>query len=137
MSCKWEVDRTKLDPQLVEDVTNLFDEDPADWIVHYGFRSSADQERLWEQGRTTPGPIVTNAKPGHSPHEFGLAIDFHQLVDGKDSWNIGADWKRIMAAVDAHPRLHGGWHFPTPDNDHIQSVEWYKKRAELIAAGKW
>lgn len=137
MSCKWEVDRSKLEPQFVTDITDLFDDDPADWIIHYGFRSSAEQAALYAEGRTAPGQIVTNAKPGHSAHEFGEAVDFHQLLDGKDSWAVNDDWKRIMAKVDAHPRLHGGWHFPEPDDDHIQSLTWYKTRQQLQAEGKW
>lgn len=43
--------------------------------VVQGLRSWADQARIYAQGRTTPGPIVTNAPPGHSMHEFGLAVD--------------------------------------------------------------
>lgn len=38
-------------------------------------RSFATQAALHAQGRTAPGRIVTNAKPGHSFHNFGLALD--------------------------------------------------------------
>lgn len=38
-------------------------------------RSLKVQEALYAQGRTCPGCIVTNAKPGYSYHNFGLAID--------------------------------------------------------------
>lgn len=38
-------------------------------------RSMATQAALYAQGRTRPGPVVTNAKPGHSYHNFGLALD--------------------------------------------------------------
>jgi peptidoglycan L-alanyl-D-glutamate endopeptidase CwlK len=43
--------------------------------VVQGLRSWADQAALYAQGRTAPGNIVTNAPPGHSMHEFGLAVD--------------------------------------------------------------
>jgi peptidoglycan L-alanyl-D-glutamate endopeptidase CwlK len=46
--------------------------------VLHGRRTFAEQARLYAQGRTTPGPIVTKAPPGSSWHNFGLAID---LVD--------------------------------------------------------
>lgn len=36
-------------------------------------RSRATQEKLYAQGRTTKGPIVTYAKPGQSYHESGKA----------------------------------------------------------------
>ena len=38
-------------------------------------RSMAVQAALHAQGRTAPGKIVTNARPGYSFHNFGLAID--------------------------------------------------------------
>jgi len=31
---------------------------------------------LYFQGRTTPGKIVTNARPGESAHNFGIAVDW-------------------------------------------------------------
>lgn len=40
-----------------------------------GFRSMEEQQKLYDQGRTTPGPIVTNAKPGKSKHNYGKAFD--------------------------------------------------------------
>ena len=142
MSLKWEVDRTKLDPQMVADLENdIFEDDPADWIIHNGHRDEAEQEADWEQGRDGhPGSIITYAKPGQSPHDVlpALAVDFHELTpDGKDDWTVGPNWRRIMAKVDAHPRLHGGWHFPHPDNDHIQSIRWPQVRELLKAEGKW
>jgi peptidoglycan LD-endopeptidase CwlK len=43
--------------------------------VVQGLRNWQDQERLYAQGRTAPGGIVTDAPPLHSMHEFGLAVD--------------------------------------------------------------
>lgn len=43
--------------------------------VVQAFRSWGQQQKEWAQGRTAPGPIVTNAPPGHSWHEFGMAVD--------------------------------------------------------------
>lgn len=40
-----------------------------------GLRSMEEQARIYAQGRTTPGRIVSNAKPGSSFHNFGLAMD--------------------------------------------------------------
>ena len=40
-----------------------------------GFRSVADQNTLYAQGRTQPGNIVTNARGGRSLHNYGLAVD--------------------------------------------------------------
>lgn len=44
-------------------------------FITQGFRTYAEQKALYDQGRTKPGPIVTNAKPGTSLHEFGKAFD--------------------------------------------------------------
>lgn len=40
-----------------------------------GLRSYQQQAALYAQGRTKPGKIVTNARPGSSWHNYGLAID--------------------------------------------------------------
>src|ERR1035438_318645 len=38
-------------------------------------RTWADQAKLYAQGRTVPGQIVTDSPPGYSWHEMGLACD--------------------------------------------------------------
>lgn len=43
--------------------------------VVQGYRSLLQQAALYAQGRTAPGKIVTDSPPGHSWHEFGLAVD--------------------------------------------------------------
>jgi hypothetical protein len=44
------------------------------WVVE-GHRSYKRSDELFEQGRTKPGPVVTNAKAGQSAHNFGIAAD--------------------------------------------------------------
>lgn len=64
-----------------------------------GHRTNAEQQRLYNQGRTTPGNIVTNARPGQSIHNFGLAIDY-VLVNEDDtnvSWVVNKQWRRVGA----------------------------------------
>jgi peptidoglycan L-alanyl-D-glutamate endopeptidase CwlK len=46
------------------------------YIAISGLRSWEEQEALYAKGRTAPGRIVTNARPGSSMHNFGLAADF-------------------------------------------------------------
>jgi hypothetical protein len=55
-----------------------------------GYRTFAEQDALYAQGRTTPGKIVTNAKGGQSFHNFGLAFD---VVDANHGYNI--DWGHL------------------------------------------
>ncbi len=40
-----------------------------------GTRTYAEQDKLYAQGRTAPGKIVTNARGGQSWHNFGVAWD--------------------------------------------------------------
>lgn len=46
-----------------------------DYILISGNRTWAEQDKLYAQGRTAPGAIVTNAKGGQSNHNFGIAAD--------------------------------------------------------------
>ncbi|WVE38856.1 M15 family metallopeptidase, partial [Priestia megaterium] len=48
-------------------------------VITEGFRSIEQQHKLYSQGRTTPGIIVTNAKGGYSYHNYGLAFDIALL----------------------------------------------------------
>lgn len=96
--------------------------------VVQGFRSYNDQKKLWDQGRDANGNvvnsaiIVTNAPPGHSWHEFGLAIDVCPFVDGQPDWDLqNPAWKRIVA-VGESLGFYSGSHFvhPRPDWPHLQ-----------------
>jgi peptidoglycan LD-endopeptidase CwlK len=73
------------------------------------YRSIAEQDELYAQGRTKPGSIVTNARGGQSYHNYGLAIDFCLLKKTSDGtvqvvWdreidlnsNDMADWTEVV-----------------------------------------
>ncbi|MGN7309927.1 peptidoglycan-binding protein [Alkalicoccobacillus gibsonii] len=65
--------------------------------ISSGFRSFEEQTKLFNQGRSTPGNIVTNARAGYSNHNFGLAVDYF-LTDheGKKAiWTVNAQWRRV------------------------------------------
>lgn len=100
------------------------------FFITDGFRSFEDQTKLYEQGRTTPGNIVTNAKAGQSAHNYGLAVDCAFQKDGKLSYDskmysliypiarklgfeLGADWKGFV------------------DKPHFEHPQW-----EKISQGK-
>ena len=40
-----------------------------------GLRTYEEQDKLYAQGRTAPGNIITKAKGGYSNHNFGIAFD--------------------------------------------------------------
>lgn len=50
------------------------------------YRSKERQDYLYEQGRTRPGKIVTNAKGDTDKgyHQYGLALDIFQNIKGKE-----------------------------------------------------
>lgn len=63
--------------------------------VTQGLRTMAQQEAIYAQGRTTAGSIVSNAKPGYSYHNYGLAFDIVVLtIDGKANWTVNSEWNR-------------------------------------------
>jgi peptidoglycan L-alanyl-D-glutamate endopeptidase CwlK len=58
-----------------------------DILITCTLRLGEEQDRLYAQGRTAPGHIVTNAKAGQSAHQYGMALDFVPLVFGKPDWS--------------------------------------------------
>jgi peptidoglycan L-alanyl-D-glutamate endopeptidase CwlK len=48
-----------------------------------GTRTYEEQNTLYEQGRTTTGRIVTNARGGYSNHNFGIAFDIGVFEGGR------------------------------------------------------
>jgi len=69
-----------------------------------GLRDYDQQEKLFSQGRTTPGKIVTNAMPGQSLHNFGLAADscfvgndpyLEKSQDGSLLWKAFGDFCKL------------------------------------------
>ena len=52
------------------------------YVVICGTRTYQEQAALYRRGRDIPGPKVTNAPPGYSMHNFGLAIDMG-VFEGK------------------------------------------------------
>lgn len=58
-----------------------------DVLIYRTYASLEAQAALYEQGRTTPGPIVTNAKPGQSMHNYRCAFDAVPMLNGKPLWD--------------------------------------------------
>lgn len=52
------------------------------------YRTFAEQDILYAQGRTSPGNIVTNAKGGQSFHNYGVAFDVAINRNGVLDYNI-------------------------------------------------
>ena len=70
-----------------------------DLLITSTYRSNDEQAALYAQGRTKPGAIVTNARPGDSYHNWRCALDVVPLRNGKPVWGTsGPDgdlWRKI------------------------------------------
>lgn len=79
---------------------NACAEEGIDLLIYCTFRDNESQAALYAQGRTKPGDIVTDAKPGYSFHNFRCAYDCVPLRDGKPVWGNKTDpdrklWERV------------------------------------------
>lgn len=100
-----------------------------------GFRSLERQAELYEQGRTKPGSIVTNARAGESWHNYGLGVDL--VFDGQSrdgiqwTWNgdyntpvvngkARAEWDQVAAIMEAHGFEWAGRWKSFPETPHFQ-----------------
>ena len=64
-------------------------------LVTSTYRDAESQRALYEQGRSTPGKIVTNAAPGFSFHQYRCAADVVPIINGKCVWDDVALWEKI------------------------------------------
>ena len=95
-----------------------------------GYRTFAEQDELYAQGRTKPGPVVTKSRGGMSNHCYGLSIDFCLLKsDGSISWSLtedlnddgNKDWMQVVNIFKEFNYSWGGdWKFK--DNPHIEKT---------------
>ncbi len=83
-----------------------------------GTRSYAEQEALYAQGRTKAGPRVTNARPGYSNHNFGVAVDVGLFKAGKympESLKYAE-----IAPIGEKCGLKWGGRWKSPDRPHYE-----------------
>jgi peptidoglycan L-alanyl-D-glutamate endopeptidase CwlK len=85
-----------------------------------GHRTYAEQDKLYAQGRTTKGPIVTKARGGYSNHNFGLAFDIGIFSkDGKEYYDEHKDYERVGVIAESLGFAWGGrWKFK--DEPHVE-----------------
>ena len=126
----------QLHPSLIYPYTNLnlrlqrLGHDPR---TMQAWRSAVMQAELWAKGRTTPGPIVTHARPGSSPHEntengkpAALAFDIAPVIGHHIYWPTdllsAPFWSDVRDSAKMLGLLWGG-NFKNPPGDygHIQS----------------
>lgn len=88
-------------------------------VIVQTLRTFEEQALLYQKGRTRPGPVVTNAKPGQSYHNWGLALDFCLQVKGKLIWTVNKDWMTVVNSFKEYGFQWGGeWKFK--DYPHLE-----------------
>lgn len=88
-----------------------------------GLRTYEEQNKLYAQGRTAPGQVVTKAKGGESFHNFGIALDFCRDKDVERS-GLQPDWNKAsyedLASEVAANGLESGLRWRFVDAPHVQ-----------------
>lgn len=90
------------------------------------FRSAAEQDALYAQGRTKPGQIVTNARGSSysSMHQWGIAFDFYRN-DGKGAYNESGNFFENVGQIGKTLGLEWGGDWTSPvDRPHFQLPDW-------------
>lgn len=83
-----------------------------------GTRSYSEQDALYAQGRTKPGPKVTNARAGFSRHNFGVAVDIGVFKGSKYFQEHPAyTW---LGPIGEAQKLDWGGRWKTPDRPHYE-----------------
>lgn len=97
------------------------------------YRSVAEQDKLYAQGRTTSGSIVTNAKGStySSMHQWYVAFDFYRN-DGKGAYNDSDGFFTKVGKIGQELGLEwgGSWKKPV-DKPHFQLPNWGSTTSKL------
>jgi hypothetical protein len=123
----------------VQQMLGLLAEQGLNVIVTQGFRTYAEQQAIYNQGRTTPGQIVSNALPGQSWHNFGLAVDLAPVgvVNGKMvvDWNQNhPDWQKMLSAGSFYKLAEGAQWRTFKDWPHFYPVEIPANPPDIVRA---
>ena len=87
-------------------------------------RTKAEQDKLYAQGRTEPGNIVTWVKYPYSNHNWGMAFDVCRN-DGKGAYNDSDGWFKKVGQVGKSFGLEWGGDWKgTPDKPHFELTKY-------------
>lgn len=75
-------------------------------LITCTYRSNAEQDDLYAQGRDKPGLVVTRARGGQSAHNYMVdgkpaskAFDVVPMIAGKPMWNAGHPSWQILGEI--------------------------------------
>lgn len=111
------------------------------WQPYRGWCTIAAQDALYSVGRTLPGAIVTRARGGESPHNYGCATDWTYWVAGKPVWMKLDDTRWVefhQACRNAGARLGADFKsFPDfPHNELAIKIPWAMINQHRISQGQ-
>jgi peptidoglycan L-alanyl-D-glutamate endopeptidase CwlK len=110
-----------LHPSIRERATAFINEAEAKGInlrLTDGYRTFEQQAELYAKGRTKPGGIVTNAQPGESYHNYGLALDVVPIQDGQPQYDT-EKWPTIAEIGKKYGFKWGGDFKSLDDKPHF------------------
>ena len=92
--------------------------------ISSSFRSFTEQDKIYQQGRTLPGKIVSNAKAGTSLHNYRRACDLF-ILDGKKAIFEEKYYKQIwdiclLYELDKRGMFWGGSFASFKDTPHFE-----------------
>ena len=127
------IDMNAIHPRLRSALTSLQGQCAAQGLelgFSTGYRSAAEQDALYAQGRTKSGSIVTNARGGYSQHNWGIAADFFQNIKGREweSWFFD----RVGVMAEALGLAWGGRSTDFVDRPHLYLPDWGDTPTPLI-----
>ena len=128
-------DITQLHPRLQEKIATLKELCAKEGLligIGECFRTVAEQDKLYAQGRTTSGNIETNAKGStySSQHQWGIAFDFFKNIKGHEYDDI-AFFNRVGVLAKSIGLAWGGdWKSPV-DRPHLYLPDWGSTTSKL------
>lgn len=127
-----------LHPKLREEATTLVNEINQSFPTGVQMRITStlrtfdEQTKLFNQGRTTPGAIITNSKAGQSFHNYNLALDYNLNINGKTSWAVDTNWMHVANTFKKAGYTFGGDWIGFKDHSHLEKTFGYTWEALLL-----
>lgn len=86
------------------------------------FRTAAKQEEYYNQGRKSPGSIITNAKALQSYHQYGLAFDI--AFEGVPYPSDLKKWEKLGTLGESIGLVWGGRFNDNPHFEYHPGFDW-------------
>lgn len=139
MSLRWGKFRKGLNELFLPIYDSLKENLPEGWEPYCGYRSIEEQEKLYNEGRTTKGYVKTQARGGESPHNYGCAIDIIYFQGPFPQWvQVDEKWKEIGEIVRKCGGVWGGDFGGFKDRVHVElpiKCRWTEVNGVRLAKG--